>query len=362
MSDLKELLQRGIGSFEPRPGGLERTRRQRQLRERNKRLLAGAVAILIGGAGLGFAALAFRSSSASPGGETQSPAPSPPVGELGDAIVAMTSGPGIPALDGAEIVRIDPVSGGVTQLTHAGDEGRSAMSPAWSPDGHRIAFVMGDLHQPTALAGTYDIYMMGADGSGVQRVTQGINAQLPTWSPDGRSIAFVRDQGAAISVVDLATGSVSDVYVPEGHQIVQVPSWSPDGSRIAFQMGPDSVDIYTVDLATGDFTRFTDDGDSGYPVWSPDGSRIAFRRGSNIWVMSARGTGATRITACSLPCVDSFSPVWSPDGSRLAFVRQGHGGASLQLFEIGVDGSNLHQLTSGPTMYSNPAWRPGGQD
>jgi TolB protein len=271
----------------------------------------------------------------------------------------MSSGRGIPSLDGAEIVRIDPVSGGVTQLTHAGDEGRSATSPAWSPDGERIAFVMGDMHQPTALAGIYDIYVMGADGSGVQGVTQGINAQLPTWSPDGRSIAFVRDQGAAISVVDLATGSIKDIYVPKARQIVQAPSWSPDGSRIAFQMGPESVDIYTVNLSTGDLTRFTDDGDSGYPAWSPDGSRIAFRRGDNIWVMSASGTGATRITTCFLPCVGSFAPVWSPDGSTLAFVRQGHGGASLQLFEIGVDGDGLRQLTSGLTEYSNPSLRPG---
>jgi len=286
-------------------------------------------------------------------------APSPPVTDSSNAIVAMASGRGIPALDGAEIVRIDPVSGGVTQLTHAGDEGRSAMSPGWSPDGERIAFVMGDMHQPAALAGTYDIYVMGADASGIQRATQGINAQLPTWSPDGERIAFVRDQGAAISVVDLATGSVKDVFVPRAHQIVQVPSWSPDGSRIAFQMGPETVDIYTVDFSTGDLTRLTDDGDSGYPAWSPDGSRIAFRRGDNIWVMSADGTGATRITTCTLPCVDSFSPVWSPDGSTLAFVRQGDGGASLQLFEVGIDGSDLHRLTSGQAQYSNPSWRPG---
>jgi len=360
MDELKERL-RDVEGFTPPDLWWEITsRRSRPLPPEprpGRRIAVALLALAVAVAGFAIVSRAFVSRAFRSAIDLAS---SPPVADSSNAIVAMASGRGIPALDGAEIVGIDPVSGGVTQLTHAGDEGRSAMSPAWSPDGDRIAFVMGDMHQPSALAGTYDIYIMGADGSGVQRVTQGINAQLPTWSPDGDRIAFVRDQGAAISVVDLATGSVKDVYVPKPHQIVQVPSWSPDGSRIAFQMGPESVDIYTVDVSTGDLTRLTDDGDSGYPAWSPDGSRIAFRRGDNIWVMSADGTGPRRITTCTLPCVDSFSPVWSPDGSTLAFVRQGDGGASLQLFKIGIDGSNLHQITSGQTMYSNPSWRPGG--
>jgi TolB protein len=68
-----------------------------------------------------------------------------------------------------------------------------SVTPAWSPDGKRIAFA-------TDIDGSFDIYVMNADGSDVQNATTGPPDDFePSWSPDGRTIAFMRD--GAITVL-----------------------------------------------------------------------------------------------------------------------------------------------------------------
>ena len=117
----------------------------------------------------------------------------------------------------------------VTSLTY---HSRSDYSPAWSPDGQRIAFV-------SFRDGNYEIYVMNADGSEITRLTD-----------TSRYAARVFD------------GS---------------PAWSPDGQRIAFQSDRDgNYEIYVMYADGSAPTRLTDGSDNGNPVWSPDGQRIAF--------------------------------------------------------------------------------------
>ncbi len=98
------------------------------------------------------------------------------------------------------------------------------IEPAWSPDGSRIAF-------SSRRSGTFDLYVMNADGTGTERLTSGgKNDSHPTWSPSGTTIAFAR---AGDIYVMNADGSgprrVSDPSVEESE-----PAWSPDGGWIAF--------------------------------------------------------------------------------------------------------------------------------
>ena len=60
--------------------------------------------------------------------------------------------------------------------------------PAWSPDGTKIAFVRGDLRNPS----TFEIYVMNANGSNQTRLTNdGVIDGVPAWSPDGTKIVFM---------------------------------------------------------------------------------------------------------------------------------------------------------------------------
>ena len=153
-------------------------------------------------------------------------------------------------------------------------------SPAIASEG-RIAFGSG-------MEGYSAIYVMYADGTGIERVTP-----------------------------DPAGG------YPSGFG---GPAWSPDGARIAFTINRDvQSDIYVSNADGTGVVRLTNSpAQDGRPTWSPDGTKMAFGSFLNddaaVYVMNADGTGATRLTDDETRNGD---PAWSPDGSKIAFVRFG---------------------------------------
>ncbi len=254
----------------------------------------------------------------------------------------------------ANIYVMDADGSNQTRLTRneAGD-----WSPAWSPDGIKIAF-------ESWRDGNPEIYVMDADGSNQTRLTRNEAGHWsPAWSPDGRRIAFGswRDGDSEIYVMD-ADGS-NQTRLTRDPSDASSPAWSPDGRRIAFDFeswryGP--TDIYVMDADGSNRTRLTR-GPSGdwSPAWSPDGRRIAFhsdRAGNwDIYVMDADGSDQTRLTRD--PSVDS-SPAWSPDGRRIAF-HSGRDG-NMEIYVMDADGSNQTRLTRDLANDMGPAWSPDG--
>ncbi len=103
------------------------------------------------------------------------------------------------------------------RLTEGGDN----VEPAWSPRGDVIAFSHG-LYPAEA-----EIHLIRTDGSGERRLTQG---RSPAWSPDGRKLAFVGENGS-IHLIDLDDGTERELARGSS------PAWSPDGGKIAFVRG-----------------------------------------------------------------------------------------------------------------------------
>jgi Tol biopolymer transport system component len=149
------------------------------------------------------------------------------------------------------------------------------MRPAWSPDGSIIAF-MSDRHADINLMGTDDgdleIYLMDRDGSNVGRLTAGAATALtPAWSPDGQRIAFhtYRDGIAYIHVMN-ADGS-NQRRLTDGSRVDGRPVWSADGKDIVFNCGPEQHEKREICLIRADGSGFRtltkNEAFDGHPDW-----------------------------------------------------------------------------------------------
>jgi len=238
-------------------------------------------------------------------------------------------------------------------------------SPAWSPDGRRIAFV--SRRDGKAL------YVMNADGSGLRIVARVNQLAAPAWSPDGRRIAFQggRDRQSLTLYVVNADGSGQRTLARRGN----APAWSPDGRRIAFVI---TGKLYVVNADGSGHRTLTPrigDGAAASLAWSPDGRKllVLLEHGSaplcaicdRVYVLNADGSGLRDLTrklgmSRGPGAGPASDPVWSPDGRKIAFVRLNtrHG-----VYVINADGSAVRNLTPKPrgAAYSAPTWSPDGR-
>ncbi len=208
-----------------------------------------------------------------------------------------------------------------------------------------------------------EITLVGLDGRGMRAVTRNGSINLsPAFSPDGHKVAFTsyRRGNPDLYVKDLRTGEVRVVSNQPGVNIS--PAWSPDGSKLALARshGGDS-DIWIVDASTGKVIRriTTGGGIDVSPTWSPDGRKLAFsseRSGnSHIFVVDVNGGTPQRVTRFAGFFTD---PVFSPDGERLAFVSRT---GSYDILTVRVDGSGMVRVTQDQGHNEDPTWSPDGQ-
>ena len=186
------------------------------------------------------------------------------------------------------------LTGGGT-LHPAGWAIRATEQLSWSPNGTLIAFASAP-HEGAAGINPGGIVLARSDGSGVEELTAAMEMS-PSWSPDGSRIAYLA--GAGELHVMNADGS-GDLLLAGGSKGSEVQSyaWSPDGTRLAFNYTGGQV--YAADSDGSCRTPLTSDPywtDS--PTWSPDGSRIAYVAnvggGVGLWQMDADGSGEKKL-------------------------------------------------------------------
>ena len=239
--------------------------------------------------------------------------------------------------------------------------------PAFFPDGSKIVFASDE-------TGTWNLFMANADGSGREQLTtydlgDGFGAVSPAVSPDGQQIAFVLYPGFGggnqlhIHVMDATAGAVP-VAITAGNTQNFHPAWTPDGrivfSSVEFDPGPPVTSGYTsiwIAYANGASpTQLTNPGGSGgdgQPTVSPDGSTIAFVRDAGIWMMDIDG-GNERAVLTGMAFV---SPVFSPYGEWLAFLRIQLTDSEIMVVKLGEPASSALNVTGNPASDGRPDWR-----
>jgi TolB protein len=223
------------------------------------------------------------------------------------------------------------------------------IEPAWSPDGGSLAFA-------SKRGGSFDLFVMNADGTRTRRLTSGNDDEgHPTWSPDGRRIAFHRGDSGNIYVMNV-DGSGARA-ITEDPALETHPAWSPDGRWIVHvrrQPGTEVRELWLVRLDGSDARRLTNfrTTTSG-PSWSPDSRRIVFAANIDgaivdIYSIGVDGKGLRRHTQST---EDAFEPSWSPDGATIAFSRAG------SIVTVTLEG-NVEVITDAENNDSSPAWNP----
>ena len=184
----------------------------------------------------------------------------------------------------------------------------SNSAPAWSPDGKRLAVTL-------TKDGGSQIYLMNADGSGVVRLTQSYAIDTePNFSPDGQLLLFTSDRGGSPQIYGLATtGGVPQRLTFEGTYNVS-PRFSPDGKAFTFiQRNGTRFNVAVQDLATRQVQVLTDGGIDESPSFAPNGKMILYAtevRGRGILsAVSSDGRVKQRLTA---DAGDVREPAWGP--------------------------------------------------
>ena len=252
-----------------------------------------------------------------------------------------------------------PVQGGVPRaLTRPRPRARH-QSPAFSPDGRRLAFISCDegggwgcdlqvLDLDSAYAAA------GAPRSLTGRL--GMYQSALAWTNDGTSILF-NAVDINLQVNYLWRAAADGTRPPERIELAGVnalfPSIAPAGDRLAFARLLHDEDIYRLEPGRPPRPVAQSSAFEGLPAYSRDGRRIAFcsaRSGDamEVWVADADGSNPAQLT--HVPGGFQGDPAWSPDGRLIAFESSGPSEEHPHIWTVDSEGGTPRQITQAPAI------------
>ena len=247
-----------------------------------------------------------------------------------------------------------------------------ASFPAWSPNGHRIAYWFY-----TGTFGRRDIATIPAAGGEPVVVAKdfAVSNWNPVWSSDGRYLYFVSSKTGTMSPWRVQIDEISGQVLSEPEAVI-IPSkysrhlsFSRDGKRLLYVQTNNTANVQGVDFDPVSGTPI------GSPYWitqgdrevsraelSPDGTRFVMRliRRTQDDIVTVSRDGLEWSDVTNDEPFDRYVR-WSPDGRRLIFGSDRNEGGQVWISD--ADGGNLRQLTFSSTETSAtgfPVWSPTG--
>ncbi|MBC7204330.1 MAG: Tol-Pal system protein TolB [Pusillimonas sp.] len=228
----------------------------------------------------------------------------------------------------------------------------SIISPAWSPDGKKLAYVSFELGKPVVYVQTL------ATGQRVPVANFKGNNSAPAWSPTGdkMAVALSRDGIAQIYIIDSDGSNLRRIM--RSPLIDTEPHFSPDGNSIVFTSDRSgSPQIYQVPVTGGDARRITFNGSYNIsPALSPDGNNLVYvtrRDGAYRIAIQNMETGSEQILTDG---PDDQSPSFAPNGMQVLHSAVQKGRSVLAV--VSTDGRVRQTLSTLEGKVQEPTWGP----
>jgi hypothetical protein len=246
-----------------------------------------------------------------------------------------------------------------TQISHYPDDGNgwSDSYPKWSPNGTKILFTRYE-----SSSGTWNVYVMNADGSGLTQLTTDGHSGGLAWSPDGKHILLSDNRAPSEFFIMDANGSNRRPLVKRSQlccsEVFQ-PAFSPDGSRIYFGTDGEGIQYYSSTNGFADTSHVSGPTvlTSGiqdtyeHPTVSVDGTSIAFDINGTLYQIGSGGGNPVELTNNGSD--PSYVNANWPNASTRNLVALGDSVAAGEGINYGFTWTGSKWKRTGP---SNPAW------